>query len=81
MDAQIAQTPMPPGADNKFVLISCNDCLKRNVTPHHFVGNKCQQCGGYNTAVMMGPVADPNFLNVVLQAGANAGGLDRPHTI
>ena len=83
MDLQIAQTPLPPESANKFVLISCNDCQKRCVTNHHFVGNKCTHagCGSYNTAILMGPVPDPNFLMTVLAAGASAGALGRPHTI
>ena len=44
IDAQ----PLPPEL-RKTVTIFCNDCRKSSETDFHFLGNKCNECGGYNT--------------------------------
>jgi len=56
LDAEIASTPLPPDEANKAVDITCNDCrCGAHSTRFHFIGNKCQACGSYNTAIVNGP--------------------------
>ena len=42
---------MQPLAESeiKGVVISCNDCEQRSVTPFHYLGLECQNCRGFNT--------------------------------
>jgi Zn finger protein HypA/HybF involved in hydrogenase expression len=35
-----------------YVHILCNDCEEKTTTRLHFLGNKCKECGGYNTSIL-----------------------------
>jgi RING finger/CHY zinc finger protein 1 len=48
-DKEIEETPLPENMVNLFVNISCKDCTKSTLTPFHILGNKCADCGSYNT--------------------------------
>ena len=44
----IEAQPLPEEL-RKTVSVFCNDCCKKSDTDFHFFGNKCNECGGYNT--------------------------------
>lgn len=49
MDMQIQAQPMPE-AYRRQLTVKCFDCQSSSLTDYHFIGNKCLECGGYNTA-------------------------------
>eukprot|EP00039_Didymoeca_costata_P030440 m.29560 g.29560 ORF g.29560 m.29560 type:complete len:302 (-) comp8115_c0_seq2:1581-2486(-) len=73
MDAQIASTPQPPTLVNMAVMISCNDCKRRSVVKHHFLGNKCGHCGGYNGHILEGPVPAELAPQLAVKLGEHGG--------
>lgn len=52
LDDLIAMQPMPEELIDKKVSILCNDCLTKSETKFHFLGNKCDNCGSYNTTTI-----------------------------
>ena len=50
MDNAIRNQPMPVEYADVTVSFQCNDCHTRHSAPINFIGYKCPQCGGYNTA-------------------------------
>lgn len=50
LDAEIERQPVPEPYDRWRAVIVCNDCLAKSMTPFHFLGLKCNNCGSYNTA-------------------------------
>eukprot|EP00755_Sulcionema_specki_P023277 Sspe_Gene.14223::Locus_4911_Transcript_1_1_Confidence_1.000_Length_2096::g.14223::m.14223/K10144/RCHY1, PIRH2; RING finger and CHY zinc finger domain-containing protein 1 len=50
--AEVAMNPMPPEYRDKTQEILCNDCLKKNVVPLHFIAMKCPDCNSYNTSAI-----------------------------
>jgi len=66
-DQIIQSQPMPPEWNNARAVILCNDCEKKAEVPFHFVGLKCQPCGGYNTRILTTsgfPQRDPDALTI-----------------
>lgn len=49
LDNEIEHTPMPKEYENLEVDILCNDCHLENKVKFHIIGEKCPNCGGYNT--------------------------------
>lgn len=49
LDAQALLIPIPKNLENHVINIFCNDCHEQSKAQFHFVGLKCQHCGGYNT--------------------------------
>jgi len=49
LDEVISQHVIPPSM-RKQVSIFCNDCEFKGQSEYHVYGNKCSNCGGYNTA-------------------------------
>lgn len=52
LDQDIAAQPMLPEYAKAKCEIYCNDCEKKTISPYHFLGLKCQNCGSYNTAIL-----------------------------
>lgn len=51
LDQLIANQPMPPEFANSKCVSLCNDCNAKTEAPLHFLGQKCGNCGSYNTTV------------------------------
>lgn len=49
LDSAARMQPMPQSYAATTSNIYCQDCSKMSDVPYHFVGLKCQHCGGYNT--------------------------------
>ncbi|XP_078427639.1 E3 ubiquitin-protein ligase RZFP34-like isoform X2 [Wolffia australiana] len=49
LDQEVADTPMPLMYQNRMIWILCNDCGANTEIRFHIVGNKCPNCGSYNT--------------------------------
>jgi len=49
IDAAIRMQPMPASFLRTFSNIYCKDCARTSQCPYHFIGQKCQACGSYNT--------------------------------
>ncbi|KAL5282066.1 RCHY1 family protein [Megaselia abdita] len=49
LDAQALLIPIPKNLEDHVINIFCNDCHEQSKAQFHFVGLKCQGCGGYNT--------------------------------
>lgn len=49
LDEQIKNNPM---TNPKKVNILCNDCISKSNTSYHDYGNKCLNCGSYNTRII-----------------------------
>jgi len=51
LDAEIAETPMPPEYAHARVALICNDCGAKGEAAMHVLGMKCPSpaCGSYNT--------------------------------
>jgi len=52
MDEEINLQPMPQEFQNLSVQSLCNDCGAKTTSKFHFIGIKCGECGGYNTAIL-----------------------------
>lgn len=50
IDEAIYTQPMPP-YERKIVSINCADCDQSSDTSFHWIGNKCMNCGSYNTTL------------------------------
>lgn len=48
LDTAVRMQPMPPNFQTTSI-IYCQDCGKTGQTTYHFVGQKCPECGSYNT--------------------------------
>jgi hypothetical protein len=49
LDTAIRMQPMPSAYLSTMSNIYCQDCCVTGRTPYHFVGQKCPNCGSYNT--------------------------------
>lgn len=49
IDIEVLNTPMPEIYKDVDVNILCNDCHKENKIKYHIIGQKCSDCGSYNT--------------------------------
>lgn len=61
LDAAVRMQPMPVAYLATRSNIYCQDCGKSGQVPYHFVGQKCGECGSYNTREM-GRVTDHSQL-------------------
>jgi uncharacterized CHY-type Zn-finger protein len=52
IDRIMATMQVPEKYKRLQATISCRDCEKRSVVPHHFMYHKCTHCGSYNTSVL-----------------------------
>jgi hypothetical protein len=66
LDAEIAQTPLPPDLRHKWVRVTCADCNASSDARFHFVGLKCGPCGSYNTSQTGQPLEDHSAENARL---------------
>lgn len=49
LDAAVRMQPMPFEYMNTYSNVYCQDCQKTGQCKYHFVGQKCPNCGSYNT--------------------------------
>lgn len=63
LDEEVFLTPMPEEYRHKKVWILCNDCGTTSDVNYHVIGQKCPECGSYNTrstcAPSTGRLAEP----------------------
>jgi hypothetical protein len=52
LDASIQAQPMPPEFSQARCFVLCSDCEKKSHSPFHFLGQKCAECGSYNTKII-----------------------------
>ena len=49
LDAAVRMQPMPAAYLSTLSNVYCQDCEKTGQCKYHFVGQKCPNCGSYNT--------------------------------
>eukprot|EP01121_Diplochlamys_sp_Union-15-3_P004487 TRINITY_DN1467_c0_g1_i2.p1 TRINITY_DN1467_c0_g1~~TRINITY_DN1467_c0_g1_i2.p1 ORF type:complete len:102 (+),score=9.66 TRINITY_DN1467_c0_g1_i2:262-567(+) len=52
LEEEIESVPLPGEFANAKVLVLCNDCNAKSTVKFHFFGNKCAECGTFNTTIL-----------------------------